>query len=93
MKTCTCSSISSADLRITEDDIRVPPNSYLPNIAGRWMGILISGVEGAVVKIMIDKFNAQCSEKLDEVRCIFNSEQQLLNFGYRWRRHGVSNIM
>ena len=92
LKTCTCSSIGSPDLH-TEDDICIPPNSYLPNLAGRWMGILVRGVEEAVLKIMIEKYNARCDEKLDEVRCIFYSEQQLINFEYSWRRHGVASIM
>jgi hypothetical protein len=70
MKICTCSSIGSPDLHCQED-IRIPPNSYLPDLAGRWMGILVSGVEDAVVKIIIDKYNARCAEKLNEVRCIF----------------------
>jgi hypothetical protein len=91
LKTCTCSSIGSPDLH-TEDDICIPPNSYLPNLAGRWMGILVRGVEEAVLKIMIEKYNARCAEKLDEVRCIFYSEQQLINFEYSWRRHGVASI-
>jgi hypothetical protein len=91
MKICTCSSIGSPYL-ISQDEIRVPPNSYLPDLAGRWMGILVSGVEEAVLKIIIDKYNARHDEKLDEVCYIFYSEQQLLIFEYRWRRHGVASI-
>ena len=69
LKTCTCSSIGSPSF--TEDEICIPPNSYLPNLAGRWMGILVRGVEEAVLKIIIEKYNARCKEKLDEVGCIF----------------------
>ena len=67
MRICTCSSVGSPDIS-TRDDICIPPNSYLPDLAGRWMGILVRGVEEAVLKIMIDKFNARYAEKLDEVR-------------------------
>ena len=66
MRICTCSSVGSPDIHT--DDIRVPPNNYLPNLAGRWMGILVRGVEEAVLKIVIDKFNARYDEKLNEVR-------------------------
>lgn len=90
LKTCTCSSIGSPGLH-AEDDICIPPNSYLPNLAGRWMGILVRGVEEAVLKIMIEKYEARCDEKLDEVRCVFYSEQQLINFEYSWRWHGVAS--
>jgi hypothetical protein len=69
LKTCTCSSIGSP--LFMEDEICIPPNSYLPDLAGRWMGILVRGVEEAVLKIIIEKYNARCQEKLDEVRCIF----------------------
>jgi len=91
MKICTCSSIGHPDLD-SQDDICIPPNSYLPNLAGRWMGILVSGVEEAVLKIIIDKYNARYAEKLNEVCCIFYFEQQLLNFKYSWRWHGMANI-
>ena len=34
MKICTCSSIGSPDLD-SQEEIRIPPNSYLPDLAGR----------------------------------------------------------
>ena len=70
LRTCICSSIGNPNLR-THDDIRIPPNSYLPNLAGRWMGILVRGVEEAVLKIIVERYHARHDEKLDEVRCIF----------------------
>jgi hypothetical protein len=90
LKTCICSSIGSPDLHM--EDICIPPNSYLPNLAGRWMGILVRGVEEAVLEIMIEKYRARCDEKLNEVSCIFYSEKQLINFEYSWRRHGVASV-
>ena len=90
LKTCTCSTIGSPNH--TEDEIRIPPNSYLPDVAGRWMGILVRGVEEAVLKIIVEKYKAQCAEKWAEVRCIFYSEQQLISFEYSWRGHGMASI-
>lgn len=90
LKTCTCSTIGSPNH--TEEEMRIPPNSYLPDLAGRWMGILVRGVEEAVLKIIVEKYNARCDEKLAEVRCIFYSEQQLISFEYSWRGYGMASI-
>jgi hypothetical protein len=35
------------------------------------MGLLVRGVEEAVLKIVIEKYKAQYDEKLQEVRCFF----------------------
>jgi hypothetical protein len=56
-RTCTCSSIGSPSLP-DKDDVRIPPNNYLPNLAGRWMGILVRGVEEAILKIVTEKYTA-----------------------------------
>jgi hypothetical protein len=68
LRTRTCTSVSPPGLRPSSDNICIPPNSYLPDLAGRWKGILVSRVEETVLKIMIDKFEACCAEKQTVVR-------------------------
>src|SRR6266545_1668084 len=67
LKICTCTSVSPQGLR-QSDNIRIPPNSYLPDLAGRWMGILVTRVEETVLKIIIDKYEASFAEKKMAVR-------------------------
>lgn len=66
---------------LVSDAVTIPPNNhYLPNLAGRCVGILISTgkVEETVAKVIHSKFIAYREEKRDEVCFIVNSERYLL---------------
>ena len=70
-----CTTIRSktyADVAV--DTICIPANDYLPDLAGRTMGMLVCNVEEAVVSVVADKFAAYKEAKLDEVHFIINSE-------------------
>lgn len=63
----TCSTVTSEEFVVSKDDIIVPVNNYLPNLAGRWMGILVSKVEVAVSTVVASNFLRYRQEKRDEV--------------------------
>jgi hypothetical protein len=51
--------------------IRIPPNVYLPDEAGRWFGIMITRVSEEVVRLMVNMFVKKQEEILLEV-CLFS---------------------
>ena len=59
---------------VSEDTICIPANDYLPDLAGRTMGILVCKIEAAVVSVVAGKFQASKEAKLNEVNFIINSE-------------------
>jgi hypothetical protein len=67
----SCSEDTSTDLDKTlipsMDNIRIPPNDYLPKLEGRFMGILITKVEEAVSSVVAANFSIHLQEKHEEV--------------------------
>ena len=49
------------------DDICVPPNDYQPDWAGRWMGILVSDIEGTVSSVIAENFKVHLEAKQKKV--------------------------
>jgi len=47
--------------------VRIPPNQYLPDEAGRWRGLRISKITETITQIMTEKFNACRVEDLRKV--------------------------
>ena len=63
-----CNTICSESFaRVSRDDICIPPNNYLPDLAGRWMGILVSKVEEAVLLVVASDFREYKEVKHTEV--------------------------
>lgn len=62
------------------DSVRVPRNQYLPDLAGRWYGILITRVERAVSEVIRQKFRTRVEEKKAEVFFFVILEQGMLTF-------------
>lgn len=50
-----------------QDHIRIPLNTYLPDKAGRWMGVLVSKVSETVIPVMKEKFEACRAKELTKV--------------------------
>ena len=74
-RVCDCTSVHSTSYEPTiSDDICIPRNNYLPDLAGRSMGILVSKVSEAVVSIVASNFLAYKEEKRTEVLFIINSD-------------------
>lgn len=59
---------------VLEDDICIPRNNYLPDLAGRSMGMLVSKVEEAVVSVVTSNFQKYKEDKRSEVLFIINSD-------------------
>lgn len=53
--------------RKQRSNICIPPNDYLPNLAGRWAGILVNRVEEAVATVVALGFRKGLQEKREEV--------------------------
>jgi hypothetical protein len=49
------------------DDIFIPPNSYRPDLAGRWTGISVSRVKEAAATAIASNFRKYRREKREEV--------------------------
>jgi hypothetical protein len=73
------------------DDICVPPNDYKPDWAGRWMGILVSDIEGTVSSVIAENFKVHLQAKQKEVRFI-PQPQYLLKPRYRCKQCGKNFI-
>ena len=58
---------------VLKDNICIPHNNYLPDLAGRSMGILVSKAEEAVVLIVASNFQKYKEDKHSEVLFIINS--------------------
>lgn len=55
-----------------EEGVCIPLNSYLPDLAGRWIGgILVNKVEEAVLSLIISKFKQNRQTKMEEVCLTF----------------------
>lgn len=52
-------------------DIRIPPGIYLPDSAGRWMGVLVTKVSEEVVRILGEKFQERYEKEQSDVRFFF----------------------
>ena len=59
---CTIGAKDELDM----DDICIPPNHYLPDLAGRWMGVRVIEVKAAVVSSMASKFQEHHKKMLEE---------------------------
>jgi len=59
---------------VSMDMICIPANDYLPDLAGRMMGMLVCKIEKAVISVVADKFQAYKKAKLDKVHFIINSK-------------------
>jgi hypothetical protein len=71
---------------VTMDTVCIPSNDYLPDLAGRTMGILVCKVEEAVASVVAAKFLTYKEAKHAEVwHFIFNFDGHLLKYhdGYR----------
>ena len=76
IKEYTCTTVNSQrDNLLTpppgRDDICLPPNDYLPNLAGTWMGIAVNRVEDAVSSVLRREFRRHRQQKLDEGSVLF----------------------
>ena len=60
-------------IHVSEDNICIPANDYLPDLAGRTMGILVCKVEEALVSVVISEFMAYKEAKINEMRHGFYS--------------------
>jgi hypothetical protein len=54
-----------------EVEIHLPPNDYLPDIGGRWKGLLITSISKTVVQLMRAKFEKRLEEVWSEVSLQF----------------------
>jgi hypothetical protein len=94
-KEYSCSVIPGKHDPLVSDDISIPPNDhYLPNLAGRCVGILISTgrVEEAVTTVIQSNFRKYRQEKREEVCFIVYPERYLLKHRYRYETDGRSII-
>jgi hypothetical protein len=48
-------------------EVRLPPNEYLPDLAGRWMGVRVSSISATLIRLMKVKFQSSYSEELSNV--------------------------
>ena len=60
-----------ADNRLPTDSVFIPPNEYLPDLAGTWRGLPVSTIEEEVVRVMVSKFRIHRDEQRAEVRLFF----------------------
>ena len=74
------------------NEIYIPSNHYLPNLAGRWIGILISKVEEAVLLLLELKFKALHDQEVKDVHLSLILESRLLNSRYRFNKNGKKCI-
>jgi hypothetical protein len=61
-------------LRRSEGDVSIPPDSYLPDSAGRWYGFLVNRVKVADSAAVATAFDVYRGEKYSEVRRTLNFE-------------------
>jgi hypothetical protein len=80
------------------DDVRIPPRLYLPDLAGRWMGLRISIVSAKIVELMKGKFEDRSARELTTVCFILHYTSSCgvtdlfchLQLEQDWRRrHGI----
>jgi hypothetical protein len=70
---CTTTINTGVGLRNeTIEEIRIPLNEYLPDLAGRWMGVRVSNVSEALVLLMKEKFESDFDEALVKV-CFYTN--------------------
>jgi hypothetical protein len=62
-----CSVVRGKQEPLSTDDISIPINNYLPDLGGRFTGILINRVEEAVVTAIASNFRKYLQEKQEEV--------------------------
>ena len=65
VKEYPCKSTSSKQFAVSNYEICIPPNDYLPDLAGRWMGILVSHIEKTISLIVASNFRKYHQEKLE----------------------------
>lgn len=65
-----CESSTSFDINEELDDIRIPLNDYLPDLAGRWMGLKVGGLSSTVLEIIGPKFTESLERERAEVSFI-----------------------
>jgi hypothetical protein len=68
VKKYLCTTTANERLALSADHIHLPANNYLPDLAGTWMGILVSRVGEAVSSVVASNFEKYLQEKTDEVR-------------------------
>jgi len=92
-KVYPCTTIHSKKYTpVSEDMICIPANDYLPDLAGRTMGMLVCKVEEAVVSVVASNFRTYKEAKRTEVHFIINSEGHSLKYGSRYRQNGKTTI-
>lgn len=69
-----CQTVTSPEYAFTKDTICFPPNDYLPELAGRWMGVLISRVQETFSSVVASAFKIHLQEKQDLVSFLFISK-------------------
>lgn len=57
-----------------QDDVYIPPNDYFPKLAGQWKRILVSGVEAAVLSVVLARFEDARAQRIDAVRLCIDLE-------------------
>jgi len=82
-KVYPCTTIHSKKYApVSEDMICIPANDYLPDLAGRTMGMLVCKVEEAVVSVVASNFRTFKEAKRTKVHFIINSKGHSLKYGY-----------
>jgi hypothetical protein len=49
------------------EEVRIPPNDYLPDLAGRWMDVRVSNVSNTLIRLVEEKFESDYDEELAKV--------------------------
>ena len=72
-----------ADNRLPTGSVYIPPNKYLPDLAGTWRGLPVSTIEEEVVRVMVSKFRIHRDEQRAVVSLFFHPECRFLTLRYR----------
>jgi len=75
VKVCRCTTVDNPQYAlVTEDDICIPANDYLPDLAGRWMGMLVCNIEETVISVVASNYQKFKEVKRTEVRFTIPSD-------------------
>ena len=66
---CTCvGGNANSSPAASRDEVCTSQKNYLPDTSGRWMGVMITGVENTVTLIVAQNFRAYCQEKVEYIK-------------------------
>lgn len=64
----TCKEQDNRGNAYCQDGVYIPPNNYLPKLAGQWKRIPVSDVEAAVLSVVLARFEGVRTQRIDAVR-------------------------